>query len=76
MSSIDWDCDHRSYVVEPPICGTPGNLSVPGRRLIDMNTSNGPIELAEDVFGDPVAYLAAFGIDAELVADTSLPAAA
>ena len=30
----------------------------------------------DDVFADPVAYLAQFGIRAELVADTTLPAAA
>ncbi|HET9259831.1 MAG TPA: hypothetical protein VFP42_06855 [Acidimicrobiia bacterium] len=29
-----------------------------------------------DVFSDPVAYLAAHGIDASLIADTTLPAAA
>lgn len=28
------------------------------------------------IFGDPVAYLANFGIDAELISETSLPAAA
>lgn len=29
-----------------------------------------------DVFSDPVAYLAAYGIDATLVTETALPAAA
>jgi hypothetical protein len=29
-----------------------------------------------DVFADPVAYLARFGIVAEIVSDTSLPVAA
>ena len=31
---------------------------------------------ADDVFDDPVAYLAQFGIGATLVVDTTLPAAA
>lgn len=30
----------------------------------------------DEVFDDPVAYLAQFGIRAELVVDTTLPAAA
>ena len=30
----------------------------------------------ENIFGDPVGYLAQFGIDAELIAETTLPAAA
>jgi hypothetical protein len=29
-----------------------------------------------NIFGDPVGYLAQFGIDAELIAETTLPAAA
>lgn len=33
-------------------------------------------ETAEIVFEDPVAYLASFGIEAEVVAETVLPAAA
>lgn len=33
-------------------------------------------ETAEVVFENPVAYLAAFGIEAEVVAETALPAAA
>ncbi len=33
-------------------------------------------EATEAVFADPVAYLAGLGVDAELVAQTTLPAAA
>jgi hypothetical protein len=31
---------------------------------------------SENIIGDPVGYLAQFGIDAELMAETALPAAA
>lgn len=31
---------------------------------------------ATNILGDPVGYLAQFGIDAELIAETTLPAAA
>lgn len=33
-------------------------------------------EATEAVFEDPVAYLASFGIEAEVVAESALPAAA
>lgn len=33
-------------------------------------------ETAEAIFKDPVAYLASFGIEAEVVAESVLPAAA
>lgn len=40
------------------------------------NTTFNDREATERVFADPVAYLAGFGIDAELVAETTLAAAA
>jgi hypothetical protein len=45
--------------------------------LIDMsdNDMNEP-ETANLVFDDPVGYLAQFGIDSELLAETNLSAAA
>jgi hypothetical protein len=45
--------------------------------LIDMN--NQQLEDTTStviILGDPVGYLAQFGIDAELIAETTLPAAA
>jgi len=45
--------------------------------LIDMN--NQQLEdttSTANILGDPVGYLAQFGIDAELIAETTLPAAA
>lgn len=50
---------------------------MPARILTDM--SNRDIEdrkAAETAFADPVEYLAGFGIEAELVAEATLPAAA
>lgn len=53
------------------------NLSVPTRTLKVMsNVQSSQTETAEIVFEDPVAYLARFGIEAEVVAETVLPAAA
>lgn len=50
------------------------------RNLVTMTTSQthdtNHKPDTSDVFADPVAYLASFGIDSELVAETSLPAAA
>jgi len=45
--------------------------------LIDMNNQD-PRDTTtiSNIFGDPVGYLAQFGIDAELIAETTLPAAA
>lgn len=40
-----------------------------------MNVSN-PQHTPAEVFADPVAYLASLGIEAEFIAETSLPAAA
>jgi hypothetical protein len=61
------------------------NLSVPARSLSTMSNrishqnsnknSNDPAT-AQRVFADPVAYLAALGLAAEIVAETALPAAA
>jgi len=55
----------------------PGNLSGVARRLMSMSTSNSTPH-PTDAFTDPVAYLAQFGIDAELVVDgeEGLPLAA
>jgi hypothetical protein len=57
------------------------NLSVADRRLGTMsdrtfdNTADNTTE-AGQIFTDPVGYLARYGIEAELVAETTLPAAA
>ena len=53
------------------------NLSQPLFMLTDMNNQD-PRDTSDisSIFGDPVAYLANFGIDAELISETSLPAAA
>ncbi len=40
------------------------------------NAQSSQTETVEIVFEDPVAYLARFGIEAEVVAETVLPAAA
>lgn len=56
---------------------TQRNLSVATRTLKVMsNVQSSQTETAEIVFDDPVAYLARFGIEAEVVAETALPAAA
>jgi len=62
---------------------SPQNLSVPGRSVTDMSNDidTKSIEthtetLSTDAFTDPVAYLAAFGIVANLVDETSLAVAA
>lgn len=45
--------------------------------LTDMSNRDTSVRITvDDVFDDPVAYLALFGIGAEVVADTTLPAAA
>lgn len=45
--------------------------------LMDMNNQELKDTTAiTNIFGDPVGYLAQFGIDAELVTETTLPAAA
>ena len=52
---------------------------MPGRNLWIMSTfneTNSSEQSAIDVFSDPVAYLAAHGIDATLIAETTLSAAA
>ena len=49
----------------------PRNLSCPTRSFTLMSkTSTQETTPAHDVFADPVAYLAEFGIDAEVVFDT------
>ncbi len=56
---------------------TQRNLSVATRTLKVMsNVDSNQTEATEIVFEDPVAYLARFGIEAEVVAATVLPAAA
>lgn len=62
---------------------SPQNLSVPGPSVTDMSNDidNTRHEtraetLPVDAFTDPVAYLAGFGLVADLVEDTSLAAAA
>lgn len=56
---------------------TQRNLSVATRNLKVMsNVQSNETETTEIVFDDPVAYLARFGIEAEVVATTILPAAA
>jgi hypothetical protein len=60
------------------------NLSVSGRRFPTMSTYPTTItskDTSQDltssvVFGDPVAYLASFGIESELIEVQTLPAAA
>jgi hypothetical protein len=53
------------------------NLSVPARMLRDMSNSNfDDTANGLSIFDDPVSYLADLGIDAEVVAETSMPAAA
>jgi hypothetical protein len=45
--------------------------------LIDVSNEHlHESETADLVFGDPVGYLALFGIDAQVVAEPTLPAAA
>ena len=56
-------------------------MSVAGRSFSDMSPSTeNPHDNRENldstVFDDPVGYLASFGINAELVAERVLPAAA
>lgn len=56
---------------------TQRNLSVATRTLKVMsNVQFSQTETAEIVFEDPVAYLARFGIEAEVVAETLFCAAA
>jgi hypothetical protein len=44
---------------------------------MDMNNQETNEETtSRNIFGDPVGYLAQFEIDAELIAETALPAAA
>lgn len=53
------------------------NLSVPAGTLRDMsNTDVNDPRTTTLVFADPVSYLASFGIDAEIVVETAMPAAA
>jgi len=50
---------------------------VPGRTVSIMSTSTTYDDTTSiEIFTDPVAYLARLGIDAELVPETTLPAAA
>lgn len=44
--------------------------------LMDMNNLELTPTTISNIFGDPVGYLARFGIDSELIAETTLPAAA
>jgi len=45
--------------------------------LRDMSNSDfEDTTTGESIFGDPVSYLADLGVDAEVVAETSMPAAA
>lgn len=44
--------------------------------MSNFNETNNSEQPAIDVFSDPVAYLAAHGVDATLIAETSLSAAA
>ena len=54
-----------------------GNLSVPARMLTNMsNRDCNDSETTIRIFSDPVGYLAEFGIDADLIADTIVPVAA
>lgn len=53
-----------SILLMAPDDATPRNLSQAARRLRVMNTKFEPTE----VFADPVAWLARFGIEAELIA--------
>ncbi len=63
--------------MEDPGWATRRNLSVATPTLKVMsNLQSSQTETAEIVFEDPVAYLARFGIEAEVVAETVLPAAA
>lgn len=61
------------------------NLSVPVRTLMTMsnrqfptdpNRGAGNIEMTALIFEDPIGYLDALGIEAEIVDDTGMPAAA
>lgn len=56
------------------------NLSVPARSLVAMTNQTSIIDdrsaSSSEVFADPVAYLAEHGIESELIAEDSLPAAA
>lgn len=49
---------------------------MPGRRLDNMTASTIDNVAPATVFADPVAYLAAHGIEAILVAETTIPVAA
>lgn len=49
-------------------------LETMSNRTFDNTVDNATD--AEQVFTDPVGYLARYGIEAELVAETTLPAAA
>lgn len=40
------------------------------------NSDSNNTDLGNIVFSDPVAYLARFGIEAEVVSETTMPAAA
>lgn len=63
--------------MEDPGGVTQPNLSVATRTLKVMsNAQSTQTETTEIIFEDPVAYLARFGIEAEVVAETILPAAA
>jgi hypothetical protein len=54
-----------------------GNLSVPPPKLSDMsNRDRNEPSTIEVIMRDPVGYLAAFGIEAEVVAEATLAAAA
>ena len=67
----------KSYVQRVNGRGHPGNLSVPGRMLIDMNIDQyNDRPTTVEIFADPVAYLDTYGILAEVISETSLPAAA
>jgi hypothetical protein len=59
----------RSWLLE--------NLSVPARMLTGMsNRDRNDSETTIRIFSDPVGYLAEFDIDADLIADTTVPVAA
>lgn len=44
--------------------------------MSNFNETNPNDQQVIDVFTDPVAFLAAYGIEATLIAETTLPAAA
>ncbi|HEY7825075.1 MAG TPA: hypothetical protein VIG24_19705, partial [Acidimicrobiia bacterium] len=65
------------YDKKDPGRGSQRNLSVPARTLRVMSkVQSSQTETAEAIFKDPVAYLASFGIEAKVVAESVLPAAA